>query len=359
MREPRTQLNAKRFQVALSFAGEHRNFVAGVAEQLSRNLGQNRVFYDRYYEAELARPNLDTYLIDLYREHTGLIAIFLCSNYTQKEWCGLEWRVVRDVLKSKRDSEIMTFKFDDVFIEGLLSIDGYIDIDNRTPEEVAYLILQRINGKDTLPLHSSKSTLSAPAARPTVADTVIKAQTPPPQTPSGLRTGSIKAGGKIQADNVVTGIQIQGGDAAIARACLDAAQALQQTGSIEAVQDIIAKNVVAGLQYIGQAGTPPNIEQFQRELAALREQLQQAIQAREIADPYEAEDAQKAVDRAIEQTTTEKPVAERISTQLDRASTIITKAATAAEAAEKFQAGVIKLAPVVAALQKLASMFFG
>ena len=175
MREPRTQLNAKRFQVALSFAGEHRNFVEGVAEQLSRNLGQNRVFYDRYYEAELARLNLDTYLINIYREQADLIAIFLCANYTQKEWCGLEWRVVRDVLKSRRDSEIMPFKFDDVFIEGLLSIDGYIDIANRTPEEVAYLIPQRINGKDTLPLHSSKSTLSAPAARPTVAETVIKA----------------------------------------------------------------------------------------------------------------------------------------------------------------------------------------
>jgi hypothetical protein len=184
-------------------------------------------------------------------------------------------------------------------------------------------------------------------------------QTPPPQTPSGLRTGSIKAGGKIQADNVVTGIQVQGGDAATARACLDAAQALQQTGSIEAVQDIIAKNVVAGLQYIGQDGTSPNVEQFQRELAALREQLQQAIQAKEIADPYEAEDAQKAVDRAIEQTHTDKPVAERLSTQIDRASTIITKAATAAAAAEKFQAGVIKLAPVAVALQKLASMLFG
>src|SRR5215813_9110330 len=157
MIEPLTQRNTKRFQVALSFAGEHRNFVAGVAEQLRRNLGQNRVFYDQYYEAELARPNLDTYLMDIYREHADLIAIFLCANYAQKAWCGLEWRVVRDVLKSKRDSEIMPFKFDDVFIEGLLSIDGYIDIDNRTPEEVACLILQRIDGKDTLPLLSLKS----------------------------------------------------------------------------------------------------------------------------------------------------------------------------------------------------------
>jgi TIR domain len=160
MIEPLPQLNTKRFQVALSFAGEHRSFVEGVAEQLSRNLGQNRVFYDRYYEAELARPNLDIYLTKIYQEDTDLIAIFLCSNYAQKEWCGLEWRVVRDVLKRRRDSEIMSFKFDDIVIEGLLSIDGYIDIGNRTPEEVAYLILQRIDGKGTLPLHSSKSKLS-------------------------------------------------------------------------------------------------------------------------------------------------------------------------------------------------------
>ena len=160
MIEPLTQLNTKRFQVALSFAGEHRNFVEGVAEQLSRNLGQNRVFYDRYYEAELARPNLDTHLINIYRDDTDLIAIFLCSNYTQKEWCGLEWRVVRDVLKKRRDWEIMPFKFDDVIIEGLLSSDGYIKINNRTPEEVACLILQRIDGKNTFPLHSSESKLS-------------------------------------------------------------------------------------------------------------------------------------------------------------------------------------------------------
>ena len=63
--------------------------------------------------------------------------------------------MVRDVLKQRRDSEIMPFKFDDVIVDGLLSIDGYIDIAHRTPEEVARLILQRIDGKSPLLLHSS------------------------------------------------------------------------------------------------------------------------------------------------------------------------------------------------------------
>ena len=44
----------KRFLVALSFPGEHREFVANVAHLLSRELGQQRVLYDKFHEAEFA-----------------------------------------------------------------------------------------------------------------------------------------------------------------------------------------------------------------------------------------------------------------------------------------------------------------
>ncbi len=178
-------------------------------------------------------------------------------------------------------------------------------------------------------------------------------QTPSHHTSTGSSTGNVKAGRNIQAENIVAGMQIQGGDTATVQALSAIVQTLQQSGSVEAVQDIIAKNIVTGLQYIGKDGSAPTVEQFQRELAALREPLQQAVQAKEIADPYEAEDAQKAIEQAIEQTQTDKPAAERIATQLDKAATVITKAATAAEAAEKLQAGVIKLAPVITVLQQL------
>lgn len=178
-------------------------------------------------------------------------------------------------------------------------------------------------------------------------------ETPTSPPREGSRTGSIKAGGTIRADTIVTGTQIQGGDAATVQAILAVQRTFQQTGSIEAVQDIIARNIVTGLQYIGQNNTPPTVEQFQRELGAVQRQLQQAIQDKEIADPDEAEEATRAVERAMEQSKAEKPVAERISSRLDSASTIITKAATAAEAAEKLQAGVIKLAPILTLLRQL------
>ena len=170
-----------------------------------------------------------------------------------------------------------------------------------------------------------------------------------------IRTGGVRAGGKIEAENIVTGAQVQGADAETARGLLELAREIE-SGSVEAVQDIIAKNVVTGFQYIGQGGTAPNLEQFQQELVALREQLAQAVKAGEIADTYDAEDVQKAVDRAIEQTRVQPPAAEKVKPHLERAATIINKSATVAESVGKIQALVIKLAPVATALGRLASM---
>ena len=88
-------MSNKRFAVALSFPGEHRGRVAAVAEQLSAAFGQGRVLYDKYHTAEFARPDLDIYLPALYREQSELIVLFLCPEYAQKRWCGLELRHIR------------------------------------------------------------------------------------------------------------------------------------------------------------------------------------------------------------------------------------------------------------------------
>lgn len=42
-------MTAKRFQVALFFPGEHRDYVSQVAEILAKSLGQSRVFYDEWH----------------------------------------------------------------------------------------------------------------------------------------------------------------------------------------------------------------------------------------------------------------------------------------------------------------------
>jgi hypothetical protein len=134
----------KRFTVALSFPGEYREFVKQVAEALAEELGRERVFYDAYYTAELARPNFDTYLQAIYHDQADLIVVFLCAEYEKKEWCGLEWRAVRDLLKTKQDEAIMRVRFDKTHIPGFFSIDGYLDAQKLEPAEVAGLIIARL-----------------------------------------------------------------------------------------------------------------------------------------------------------------------------------------------------------------------
>jgi hypothetical protein len=137
-------LELVRFRVALSFPGERRQYVEEVAHVLAKALGKDAVFYDSYYQPELARPTLDILLQRIYRENSDLIVIFLCEDYARKQWCGLEWRAVRDLIKHADVNRIMVLRFDDAQIPGLFSIDGYLDLTDRAPRDTAKAILTRL-----------------------------------------------------------------------------------------------------------------------------------------------------------------------------------------------------------------------
>jgi len=139
---PMTTEPPPRFAVALSFPGEVRARAEPIAQRLAHELGRERVLYDRFHEAELALLNLDIHLQALYHDHAELIVIFLCKDYDSKDWCRLEWRAIRDLIK-QRQRHIFLLRLDDAIIPGVYSIDGYIDLRNKTDDEVAALILQR------------------------------------------------------------------------------------------------------------------------------------------------------------------------------------------------------------------------
>jgi hypothetical protein len=142
--EPVVAPNRPRFDVALSFPGARRNYVRQVADSLVRSLGSDRIFFDENFRAELARPNSDILLQNIYRKQSKLVVVFASAEYEQSEWCGLEWRVMRDLIKARDDASIMFMRFDDAEIPGLLSIDGYIDLRNFTAAEAADLIRNRL-----------------------------------------------------------------------------------------------------------------------------------------------------------------------------------------------------------------------
>ena len=86
------------------------------------------------------------YLQNIYHHQAELVVVFLCDEYGQEEWCGLEWRAIRDLLKHKKSAEIMPVRLTDIprLPSGLFSIDGYLDAKEFTPAEVADLIVQRL-----------------------------------------------------------------------------------------------------------------------------------------------------------------------------------------------------------------------
>jgi hypothetical protein len=132
------------FKVAVSFPGEHRSYVSKVVDVLRENLGKDKVFYDYDYQSQLARPDLDVILQNIYRNNSDLIVVFLCKEYSDKEWCGLEWRAVRDIIKSKEGERVMFVRFDNSPVDGVFSIDGYIDANCFSERDVSKFILERV-----------------------------------------------------------------------------------------------------------------------------------------------------------------------------------------------------------------------
>ncbi|HFX2047094.1 TPA: TIR domain-containing protein [Pseudomonas aeruginosa] len=148
---PPGRVEEMRFRVALSFPGERREYVANVAAELKKRLGRDSIFYDKDFTAQLARPNLDTLLQRIYLNNSDLVVVFLCAEYERKEWCGLEWRAIRNIIKNKNDHAIMFMRFDRANVEGAFSIDGYVDLDEHTPLEAARMIVERVRLNDLPP----------------------------------------------------------------------------------------------------------------------------------------------------------------------------------------------------------------
>src|ERR1022692_4606687 len=159
---------AKRFRVALSFPGEHRPRVEKIAEALAGRLKRDEILYDRWYAAEFNRPRLDIYLSDLYHNNSDLIAVFLCKEYNDKEWTGLEWDAIRDLLKRKEDGRLMFFRLDDAEIPGFHSIHGYQDIRTMSDQDVAAAILKRLGEDRPGGLSYRAFTSKLPVVNPTL-----------------------------------------------------------------------------------------------------------------------------------------------------------------------------------------------
>jgi len=138
----------RRFRVAFSYPGSIRDFVRDIADSVASEIGHENVFFDEFYEAELARQNLDLYLAELFT-NSELVVVILSSDYDQERWSAVSWESTQSILK--RIPHVLPIRFDDkTHMPGVFSIDGHISAKGRSSKEIAELILERLKAHDVV-----------------------------------------------------------------------------------------------------------------------------------------------------------------------------------------------------------------
>ena len=137
-------MSAKRFRIAFSFAGEKRDYVSKVAAILAKQFGEAAILYDKFHEAEFAVYDLGIRLPKLYGDQSDLIVPVLSAAYDAKRWTGWEWVHIYGLLTKADGYRVMPSRFEHAQADGLAPTAGFIELDHKTPEQFATLILERL-----------------------------------------------------------------------------------------------------------------------------------------------------------------------------------------------------------------------
>lgn len=131
------------YDVALSFAGENREYVEEVAIFL-KDFGV-KVFYDNFKQDEIWGKNLFEYLQDIYQNKAKYTIVFISNQYKNKKWTRHEYRSAQVRALNEIEQEyILPVKFDDTELPSLNENLAYISARNKTPKEIADFFINKI-----------------------------------------------------------------------------------------------------------------------------------------------------------------------------------------------------------------------
>src|SRR5690348_10215742 len=114
------------YDVALSFAGEDREYVDQVATYLRR--AGVEVFYDKYEQVDLWGKDLYEHLSDVYQNRARYTVMFVSRPYAEKLWPRHERRGAQARAFRECREYILPARFDDTEVPGLPKTVGYLDL---------------------------------------------------------------------------------------------------------------------------------------------------------------------------------------------------------------------------------------
>lgn len=165
------------FDIALSFAGEDRQYVDQVAHIL-KGKGIN-LFYDKFEEANLWGKNLYEYLSDIYKNKALYTIMFISKDYNKKLWANHERQSMQSRAFQENQEYILPARFDETEIPGLLPTIGYIPLKDKSPADFSEVICKKLvlSGR-TVPSEKVRKSLSplikVPKIHPTSFTVTVK-----------------------------------------------------------------------------------------------------------------------------------------------------------------------------------------
>ena len=132
-----------KYDVAVSFAGEDRPLVEEFVNILASN--NISVFYDSWEQAKLWGKDLYQYLDMIYSQAAQYCIIFVSKNYVEKAWTKHELKSAQARAFQQNSEYILPIKLDDTELPGIPGTIAYIDIRHVKIDEVARLLLEKLN----------------------------------------------------------------------------------------------------------------------------------------------------------------------------------------------------------------------
>lgn len=141
--------DAYEFDVALSFAGDDREYVTEVAHALrAANISY---FLDSEYLAETWGEDLVEFFDAVYRTQARYAVLFISRHYADREWPRSERRSALARALTERGAYILPVRLDDTEIDGLRPTVGYLDARRLGIDALVTALIAKLAGRSSGP----------------------------------------------------------------------------------------------------------------------------------------------------------------------------------------------------------------
>ncbi len=136
---------ATQYQVALSFAGEQRDYV----DRVARNLRARGIdlFYDGFEAVSLWGRNGTETFQEVFEKRSAYVVMFISKEYVEKSWPRHERRSALSRMSREHREFILPVRFDDTPVCGLPGDLLYVKSHEHTPEQLAAMIAEKLGVK--------------------------------------------------------------------------------------------------------------------------------------------------------------------------------------------------------------------